>query len=159
MPSRTRVAYRTTGKKTNNPMLWPYTVISFVTLVLFRLGFYTATVIALVAILIYFLSDFRRIPRRWIFVCVAGVIAGALLYYIRLPQLSPQTTLPEAGNATVTGVSRKSVIATVDSGLRLRLTGLKKENLPQKYARISYNCTIQEMPDSTFSAFEKLRCV
>lgn len=156
MPSRTKVAYRTTGKETNNPMLWSYAVFSFITIVLFRLGFCVAATVALIATLLYFLSDFRRIPRRWIFVCIAGVIAGALLYYMRLPQLAPQATLPEAGNATVTGVSRKSVIATTDSGVRLRLTGLKKENLPQKYARISYTCTIQEMPDSTFAAFERL---
>lgn len=137
-------------------MLWPYAVFSFITLVLFRLGFYVAATVALIATLLYFLSDLRRIPRRWIFVCLAGVFAGALLYYIRLLQLAPQVALPEAGNATVTGISRKSVISTTDSGIRLRLTGLKKENLPQKYARIAYTCTTQEMPDSTFSAFEKL---
>ena len=137
-------------------MLWPYVVFTFITLVLFRLGLHIAAVAALLASLLYFLSDFRRMPRRWIFICLAGVIAGALLYYIRLPLLSPQAAPAESGNATVTGISRKSVIVTTDNGGKLRLTGFKKENLPQKYARVSYACTQQTMPDSTFSVFEKL---
>lgn len=137
-------------------MLWPYAVFTFVTLVLFRLGFYIAAFVALLTTLIYFLSDLRRIPHRWVFVCLAGVFAGALLYYIRLPQLAPRDAVPESGSATVTSVSRKSVVVTTDSGGKLRLTGFKSGSLPQKYARVAYTCTRQEMPDSTFSAFEKL---
>lgn len=137
-------------------MLWPYVVFTFITLVLFRLGLHIGAVAALITGLIYFLSDFRRMARRWTFICLAGVIAGALLYYIRLPLLSPQAAPAESGNATVTGISRKSVIVTTDKGGKLRLTRFKKENLPQKYARISYACTQQSMPDSTFSVFEKL---
>jgi len=137
-------------------MLWPYVVFTFITLVLFRLGFAIAAIAALVASLVYFLSDLGRMPRRWVFVCLAGVVAGALLYYIRLPQLAPQAALPESGKATVTGVSRKSVIVMTENGGKLRLTGIKKEYLPQKYARVFYTCTLQQMPNSTFSAFEKL---
>lgn len=137
-------------------MLWPYAVLTFVTLVLFKLSLTVAAIVALAATLGYFLSDLRRIPRRIIIVCAAGVIAGALLFALRLPLLKPEIAPPESGTATVTGVSRKSVTVLTESGGKIRLTGIKREELPPKYARINFTCTLQEMPNSSFSTFERL---
>lgn len=137
-------------------MLWPYFFLSFVSLVLFRAGHFPAGVIAASFTVIFFIRDLKRGARPHIPVIFVGIILGFALFFLRAPLVSQQMTPVTQGEATVTGVSRKSVVVRADSGQKLRLTGLKKEQLPAKHGRISYRCDIQNVPESTFMVFERL---
>lgn len=137
-------------------MFWPYLFLSFVAIILFRLGFWFAGGFTALALLLLVLFDHRRMSARWLVFALMGIPLGALLFLARAPLITPQNSFKNSGEAMVAGVSRKSVTLVTDAGVRFRLTGLKKEELPAKYARVRYQCEVVEMPTTSFSAFERL---
>ncbi len=138
-------------------MLWPYAFFTFVAAVLFRSGFLAAAIICTATAAGFLIADFRRSDRSLFIASVAGgIVLGAWLFILRLNILSAPAALPLSGEAQVIGVSRKSVVIQNDQRLKLRLTGLKKEQLPAKHSRVSYRCSIQVVPESTFMVFERL---
>jgi ComEC/Rec2-related protein len=138
-------------------MLWPYAFFTFVALVLFKSGFPAAGIISATTAAGFLIVDFRRADRKLFIVSLAGgIVLGAWLFTLRLGVLSTPVALPLSGEAQIVGVSRKSVVIQNDQRIKLRLTGLKKEQLPTKQARISYRCTVQDVPESTFMVFERL---
>lgn len=136
-------------------MLWPYVVFTFVSLTLFALGFVAAGVVSLCAMAVWLVADYRRIERRLLPAIAAGIAGGVLLFTLRTSALQ-QREVAESGEAVVSGLSRKSIVISTGNGNKIRLTGLRREQLPVKYARIAYQCTQQPMPEATFSAFERL---
>lgn len=136
-------------------MFWPYVFLTFVVSVLLKAGHNVAAAVALAAAVLYFITDFQRTPRKFLPVILLGILLGTGLYLLRAPLLGAEKPLPE-GEADVTGVSRKSVVIRNATGQKLRLTGIPKEKLPAKHARIYYRCELQDVPESSFMVFEHL---
>lgn len=136
-------------------MFWPYVFFAFVVSVLLKTGHNIAAIIGFAAAVFYFLTDFRRVPRRFLPVLLLGVILGVSLYMWRAPLLDNEKPQLE-GEASVAGVSRKSVVVRNAAGQKLRLTGINKENMPAKHAKIFYRCAMQDIPESSFMVFERL---
>ena len=137
-------------------MPWPYFFLSFVSLVLFKAGHYPAAATATGFTVIFFIRDLKRGARPFIPVILLGVLLGGALFWLRAPLVHAGAAVAIMGEAEVTGVSRKSIVVRGDSGVKLRLTGFKKGELPQKHARIAYACEVQEIQESTFMVFERL---
>jgi ComEC/Rec2-related protein len=137
-------------------MLWPYLFLAFVSLTLFKAGHPIAAGLACCVTVVFFVLDLKRTPRAFLPVMLIGVALGGLLFFLRAPALGRDLKIPVVGEAHVTGLSRKSVVVEATSGVKLRLTGFKKEQLPQKHAVIFYRCELQEVPESTFMVFERL---
>ncbi|MBS0617904.1 MAG: ComEC/Rec2 family competence protein [Spirochaetes bacterium] len=137
-------------------MPWPYLFFVFVTLVLAKSAHGFAATVAVVACGIFFYLDWRRGARAYLPAIFCGIILGGALFILRAPLIETQVKAPLAGEAEVTGVSRKSIVITITTGQKLRLTNLKTEQIPPKHARVRYRCTAQEIRASTFMVFERL---
>jgi len=137
-------------------MPWPYLFFVFVTLVLVKTAHSVAATVTVAAFGIFFYLDWRRGARAYLPAIFAGIILGGALFILRAPLIEAQVNPPLAGEAEVTGISRKSIVITITTGQKLRLTNLKKEQLPPKHARVAYRCTAQEVRASTFMVFERL---
>lgn len=137
-------------------MHWPYLFLSFVSLVLFKAGHFPAGAIATGFTVIFFIRDLKRGARPFVPVILLGIVLGSALFWLRAPLIHNSAAVATTGEAEVTGVSRKSIVVRGDSGVKLRLTGFKKAELPQKHARIAYACEVQEIQESTFMVFERL---
>lgn len=137
-------------------MLWPYLFLSFVSSVLFKAGHYPAGAIATGFTVIFFFHDLKLGARPFIPVIVLGALLGGALFWLRAPLIHGSAAIDTKGEAEVIGVSRKSIVVRGDTGQKLRLTGFKKGELPQKHARVAYACGVQEIQESTFMVFERL---
>lgn len=136
-------------------MLWPYVCLSFVVLFLFRHGFVYAASLAAAAAIVLLALDLKRARRNFYPVFGLGIFLGFCLFLLRTSSTT-NAPPPTQGAAEVTGVSRKSVILQLGDGQKIRLTGLKKLQIPRKHARVFYRCESQEVRDSTFLVFENL---
>lgn len=137
-------------------MPFRYIFLTFVSLYLFRVGFYPAAAIALCCCIACAIYDLRRGARLAILGLCIGVGLGFCLFSLRSPATEPVSALPVAGNARVASVSRRSVIIETENKQRLRLIGFGKLALPQKHDQIQFNCEAVPIPVSTFATFERL---
>jgi len=135
-------------------MPWPYAFFAFVIASLCLTGHLVAGAMAAVAATGFLALELRRTPRKFLWFIALGAVLGMTLAFVR--SSSESRSMPiTSGEALVTGVSKKSVVVLVN-GSKLRLTGFKKDSLPQKYSRVRYTCEVQTPPESTFMAFERL---
>ncbi|MBN8220228.1 MAG: ComEC/Rec2 family competence protein [Spirochaetes bacterium] len=137
-------------------MLWPYLFLVFVALTLFKNQHWVAAALTAACLFAFAATDIRRAPKKLLWAVGLGIALGAMLFALRLPHLAGKGDIPLSGEAEVVGVSRKSVIIQTAAKIKLRLTGLKKENLPARHARVAYRCEAQEVTASTFMIFERL---
>lgn len=85
----------------------------------------------------------------------AGVLLGIWLFALRAGFLAEKTPTTE-GLATVSSVSRRSVILTLDGQIRLRLTGFRADKLPLRGAVVKFSCRRISLPEGEFATLERM---
>jgi competence protein ComEC len=136
-------------------MAWPLAFFTFVALALLKAGHHCTGALAAAAALTLLVWSYRKYGRRFLPVLAVGALIGLWLFALRVSLLAEKTPTTE-GFATVSSVSRRSVILTLDDKTRLRLTGFRDERLPLRGARIKFNCRAYEIPEGDFATFERL---
>lgn len=136
-------------------MAWPLAFFTFVALALFSSKHPLGGALAAVIAFGLFAWSYKRFRRRFVPVLAAGVLVGAWLFALRSGFLAEKSPTTE-GLATVSSVSRRSVILTLDNKTRLRLTGFRNEGLPLRGALVKFSCRAFSIPESDFATFERL---
>ncbi|MFZ5627708.1 MAG: ComEC/Rec2 family competence protein [Spirochaetota bacterium] len=136
-------------------MAWPLAFFTFVALALFSSKHMPGGSLAAIVSVCLFGWYYRKCGRRFLPVLAMGVLLGTWLFAVRSGFLAEKTPTTE-GLATVSSVSRRSVILTLDDRTRLRLTGFRNERLPLRGARIKFSCRPYEIPEGDFATFERL---
>jgi competence protein ComEC len=136
-------------------MAWPLAFFTFVALALLKAGHHCTGALAAAVALSVLAWSCRKYGRRFLPVLAGGALIGLWLFALRVSLLAEKTPTTQ-GFATVSSVSRRSVILTLDDNTRLRLTGFRDEKLPLRGARIRFNCRAYETPEGDFATFERL---
>lgn len=136
-------------------MAWPLAFFTFLSLALIRNQHPVGGGLAAIVALGLFAFSYKKFGRRFLPVLAAAVLLGSWLFALRAGFLARKAPTTE-GTATVSNVSRRSVILTLDDKTRLRLTGFRSERLPLRGARIKFSCRAYDIPEGDFATFERL---
>jgi len=136
-------------------MAWPLAFFTFVALALGYAGHVALAAAAAVAALLSAFGALRSFGRKYLPVLLVGALFGTWLFSLRAAMLTAKAC-PTEGLATVSRVSRRSVILTMDNASRVRLTGFRNGELPLRGALVKFSCRPVPIPEGDFAALERL---